>query len=141
MIAAVLRAYWPQLLVVVALLGAGAWCWNRIDAYGDARYAAGKADCQHAALAAAASAAVDMAKQHDQLEAASAQATTTMSQSLGTKLPANEAQSHASEAFIRVIYRDRPVPVELCSRPAGVQDELDKAVDAANVAATDHIQL
>lgn len=109
--------------------------------YGAAHYAAGETAGRNAVLADDARAAAALQQQHDQLEQFSALATTALQQFLGEKLPANEAQSHASEEAIRIIYRDRPVPAELCSRPAGVQDELDKAVDAANAAAATHLQL
>lgn len=109
--------------------------------YGATRYAAGETAGRNAVLADDARAAASLQQQHDQLEQFSALATTGMNQFLGDKLPANEAQSHASEESIRIIYRDRAVPAELCSRPDGVQDELDKAVDAANAAAAAHVQL
>lgn len=109
--------------------------------HAEARYAAGVQDGRNAVLAEDARAAEKLAQQRDQLNAYSALATTGMSAFLGEKLPANEAASHASEDTIRIIYRDRPVPADLCSRPDGVQAELDKAVDAANAAATDHVQL
>lgn len=109
--------------------------------YGDARYAAGEQAGRNAVLADDARAAAELQRQHDQLEQFSALTTTSLHQFLGEKLPANEAQSHASKEAIRIIYRDRPVPADRCSRPAGVQDQLDQAVDAANAAATAHPQL
>lgn len=109
--------------------------------YGDTRYAAGETAGRNAVLADDARTAADLQRQRDQLDQFSALATTSLNQFLGEKLPANEAQSHASEEAIRIIYRDRPVPADRCSRPAGVQDELDKAVDAANAAAAAHLQL
>jgi len=109
--------------------------------YGDTRYAAGVTNGRNAVLADDARAAADLQRQREQLDQFSALATTSLNQFLGEKLPANEAQSHASEESIRVIYRDRPLPADRCSRPAGVQDELDKAVDAANAAGATDVQL
>jgi hypothetical protein len=109
--------------------------------YGDLRYAAGETAGRNAVLADDARAAAQLQGQRDRLDQFSALASTALSQSLGETLPAIEAKSHASEEAIRIIYRDRPVPAERCSRPAGVQAELDQAIDAANAAATTHVQL
>jgi hypothetical protein len=109
--------------------------------YGDKRYAAGETAGRNAVLADDARAAVQLQAQRDQLDQFSALASTALSQTLGETLPAIEAKSHASEEAIRVIYRDRPVPAERCSRPAGVQAELDQAVDAANAVTATHVQL
>jgi len=109
--------------------------------YGSARYAAGETAGRNAVLADDARAAAQLQGQRDRLDQFSALASTALSQSLGETLPAIEAKSHASEEAIRIIYRDRPVPAERCSRPAGVQAELDQAIDAANAAATTHVQL
>lgn len=127
------------LALAIVLLIAGALVERQH--YGAARYAAGETSGRNAVLADDARAAADLQRQHDQLEQFSALATTSLNQFLGEKLPANEAQSHASEEAIRIIYRDRPVPADRCSRPAGVQDQLDQAVDAANAAAAAHLQL
>lgn len=127
------------LALAIVLLIAGALVERH--RYGDARYAAGETAGRNAVLADDARAAADLQRQRDQLDQFSALATTSLNQFLGEKLPANEAQSHASEEAIRVIYRDRPVPADRCSRPAGVQDQLDQAVDAANAAAAAHLQL
>jgi len=127
------------LALAIVLLIAGALVERQH--YGAARYAAGETAGRNAVLADDARAAADLQRQHDQLEQFSALATTSLNQFLGEKLPANEAQSHASEEAIRIIYRDRPVPADRCSRPAGVQDQLDQAVDAANAAAAAHLQL
>lgn len=127
------------LALAIVLLIAGALVER--NHYGDARYAAGETAGRNAVLADDARAAANLQRQRDQLDQFSALATTSLNQFLGEKLPANEAQSHASEEAIRVIYRDRPMPADRCSRPAGVQDQLDEAVDAANAAAAAHLQL
>lgn len=137
MIARLVCAFWRPLLALVILVGLVVWCWHRIDAYGAARYAAGETAGRNAVLADDARAAAALQAQHDRLEQFSALTTTAMNRFLGDKLPENEAQSHASEEAIRVIYRDRPGAAELCSRPDGVQAELDQAIAAANAAAAD----
>lgn len=124
--------------VVLILLALGLYAERQH--YGSTQYAAGETAGRNAVLADDAAAAAKAQQHHEQLEQSSADATAWMNEFLRTQLPANEAKSHASEESIRVIYRDRPVPADVCSRPAGVQEELDQAVDAANAAAT-HVQL
>lgn len=109
--------------------------------YGATRYAAGEQAGRNAVLAEQAPAMEKLQQQRDQREQSSALATGTLSQTLGEKLPAIEAQSHASEDTIRIIYRDRPGAADQCVRPAGVQEQLDQAVAGANAAATAHGQL
>lgn len=109
--------------------------------YGSTRYAAGETAGRNAVLADDARAAQQLQRQRDQLDQFSVLANAAMHAFLGNELPANEAQSHASEESIRVIYRDRTVPAEQCSRPDGVQAQLDQAVDTVNSAATTHVQL
>lgn len=121
------------LLLAIALLAAGALLW--LHHYGDGRYAAGVQDGRNAVLASDARAAQQLQAQRTALDKFGALATSALNQQLGTTLPAIEGQTHATVETIRTIYRDRPAG-DLCARPAGVQQQLDQAVDRANAAIT-----
>ncbi|MBN8922336.1 MAG: hypothetical protein BGP10_12480 [Rhodanobacter sp. 68-29] len=130
---------YAAIALVMALLIAGAVI-ERAH-YGATRYAAGEMAGRDAVLADDARAAAQLQQQRAQLDQFSAVAGTALHSFLGKQLPAIEAQSHASVESIRTIYRDRPVPADQCARPAGVQAELDQAVDAANAAAASDVHL
>jgi hypothetical protein len=100
------------------------------------RYAEGVQDGRNAVLADDARAAQQAQQAHNQLAAWSAAAGTALQSKLGTQLPTIQGQTHDTIDTIRTIYRDRPVPGDRCSRPDGVQAQLDAAIDRANAAVT-----
>lgn len=106
-----------------------------IGRYGAHRYAAGEQAGRNAVLADDARAAAQLQQQREQLDQFSALATTQLAHTLATDLPAVEASTHDTVETIRTVYRDRPVPVDRCTRPDGVQKQLDTAVARANAAA------
>lgn len=135
---ALLKAWWWQILVAMAIIYAAIASVGAIHAYGDRREQAGR----DAVLASDARAAQQLQAQHAALEHFSALAGTALQQNLGKQLPAIEATTHDTQETIRVIYRDRPVPadpVAACSRPGSVQQALDAAVQRANAAADGHL--
>lgn len=103
--------------------------------YGAARYHAGYAAGHDSVVASDAAAATSLWQQHAALDQFSAFATEGLQHDLGTQLPAIQGQTHDTVETIRTIYRDRPVPAVACSRPDGVQQALDAAVQRANAAA------
>jgi hypothetical protein len=117
------------LLVLIAGAAVGVQLWS------SARYNAGVQAGRDAVLADDGRAAAQLYQQHAQLDEFSAVATAALSQTLSTQLPAIQAAANATAVTIRTIYRDRPVPADLCSRPDGVQQALDAAVQRANAAA------
>ena len=117
---------------LLAMVVAG-WLWvqHRISTSYDAGVTAGRA----AVVAEDAIAAATARQQQDVRDAASARATGALQHTLNTQLPAIQVQTHDTAETIRVVYRDRPVPTDLCSRPDSVQQALDAAVQRANAAA------
>lgn len=122
-------------VVAIALIVAG------VLAYGAKRYAAGEQAGRNAVLADDARAAASAQMKAAALQSISLQRGQALTLQLSTDLPRIEATSHATQSTIRTIYRDRPTAagVDLCSRPAGVQEQLDAAITRANAAAGDHL--
>jgi hypothetical protein len=118
-------AYAIAALVIVATLGACAW-----KIY-DHAYTAGMNACEAAHAKAANVAAVEI----DRRDAAGAEASTTMLDYLRANLPPIQEKARDAIERVRTIYRDRPIPVDACVRPVGVQAELDAARQRANTAA------
>jgi len=135
MIAAFIRAYWRQILAVVILLAVAAWCWHRIVAYGDDRYAAGR----NAVIAEEAIAAAQARLDADTHAAIAAQAGVDMHAGLAIALPKIEVTTHAAADRVQTIYLALPADSPACVRPVGVQAELDAALRAANSAANGHL--
>jgi hypothetical protein len=132
MIAAFVRAYWRQILAALILLVIAAWCWHRIVAYGDARFAAGR----NAVIAEDAIAAAQARLDADQHATASAAAGVAMHNMLDIALPRIEVDANDTADKIHTIYLAAPAgPAAVCVRPAGVQTALDAARDRANAAA------
>lgn len=104
--------------------------------YGTHRYQLGVQDGRNAVLAADALAAAKAQQHSNDLAASSAAAGAQLQQNLGVQLPTIQEQTHEATETIRTIYRDRPVPIDGCSRPDGVQAQLDAAVARANAAAS-----
>lgn len=91
---------------------------------------AGKAACLQERANVAAKTAVEV----DRRDVASASASDTMLSYLAANMPPIELKTHEAAERVRTVYRDRSVPVG-CTRPAGVQDELDAARARVNAAA------
>jgi predicted lysophospholipase L1 biosynthesis ABC-type transport system permease subunit len=125
---------WAFRLLVIALTLAVAVI--AAQRYATQRYAAGVQDGRNAILADDARAAAQAQQVRDQLAAWSAAAGAALQSTLGTQLPTLQGQTHDTLDTIRTIYRDRPVVGDRCSRPDGVQTQLDAAVDRANAAVT-----
>lgn len=122
-------------LVTTALIAAGGFA---LKHYGDGRYEAGRS----AVLADDARAAEQLYQQHDRLNSLSAYAGLQLQTQLDTQLPTIQGQTHDAVETIHTVYRDRPVAAgdtASCSRPDGVQNVLDAAVDRANAAASSHL--
>lgn len=122
-------------ILTAAVIGAAGVA---IARYGTGRYEAGRA----VVLADDARAAEQLHQQQDRLAALSAFAGLDLQQHLDTQLPAIQGQTHDAVETIRTVYRDRPVPAGAaasCSRPDGVQQVLDAAVQRANAAASGHL--
>jgi predicted lysophospholipase L1 biosynthesis ABC-type transport system permease subunit len=126
---------WAFRLLVIALTLALAVI--AVQRYAAQRYATGVQDGRNAVLADDARAAAQAQQVRDQLTAWSAAAGAALQSTLGTQLPTIQGQTHDTLDTIRTIYRDRPVVGgDRCSRPDGVQTQLDAAVDRANAAVT-----
>lgn len=100
-----------------------------------ASYAAGVTAGRAAVVAEDAIASAKAKQQQDARDAASALASGTLQHTLDTQLPAIQAQTHDTAETIRIVYRDRPVAADACTRPDGVQQALDAAVRRANATA------
>jgi hypothetical protein len=109
--------------LVALMLATCAFIYHKGDAAGYARATAERAMAEDAA-----------AKEIDRREAASAGANVDMLAYLRANLPPIEERTDAAVARVRTIYRDRPVAVDACVRPDGVQAELDAARQRANAA-------
>ncbi|MGC1549087.1 MAG: hypothetical protein WA777_11210 [Rhodanobacter sp.] len=126
---------YTRLIGVLLLALAMAWACFAMAHYGATRYAAGVQDGRNEVLADDARAVAQAQLARDDLDAFSAAAGHQLHQTLGVQLPAIQEQTHDTVEAIRTIYRDRVVPVDVCSRPDGVQAQLDQAIDRANAAA------
>lgn len=120
---------------VIALLLLAIGALAGLHFYGAARYHAGVTAGRDGVLASDARAAASLWQQHAAIEQFSALATDGLQHDLGQQLPAIQGHTHDTVETIRTIYRDRPVPAVACSRPDGVQQALDQAVQRANAAA------
>lgn len=129
-----LQTYGRRIGAVLVVLAVVAVCYA-IAHYGTSRYSAGVEAGRNAVLADDARAVQQAQQARDALDAYSAAAGGRLQQSLGTALPIIQGQTHDTTETIRTIYRDRPVPAVACSRPDGVQDQLNAAIDRANAAA------
>lgn len=111
-------------------------------AYGHHRYTQGVADgrgAQQAEQAKADRAAAAQAQQHVTDSAAAGHA---LALQIDTTLPAIEVATHDTAQRIRTLYLAAPVAAAGadCARPAGVQQQLDAAIAAANAAASGHLR-
>lgn len=129
-----IKTYGRLIGIVVVVLAVVAGCYA-IAHYGSARYAAGLRDGRNAVFNDDAREAEKAREAHDALDAYSAAAGAKLQQQIDNVLPTLQGQTHDSVETIRTIYRDRPVRADECSRPDGVQTQLDAAVERANAAA------
>jgi uncharacterized protein HemX len=106
-----------------------------VGVYGHWRYSVGQTDGRNAVLADDARDAQQRQDAQDWLSHLSTAATSDLSHTINSALPTIQGQTHDTVETIRTIYRDRPVPVDVCSRPDSVQQQLDQAVDRANLGA------
>ena len=129
-----IKKYGRLICVLAVVLAVAAACYAIVH-YGSSRYASGVQDGRNAVLADDARAAQQALVARAALDSDSAAAGTKLQQNLGASLPTIQGQTHDTIETIRSIYRDRPVLVDGCSRPDGVQTQLDAAVERANTAA------
>lgn len=123
-----------RILTALALLAIVVLICVAVAHYGERRFAAGVEAGRNAVLADDGRAQQQVHQAQEALQSLSAAAGAHLHQSLATTLPAIQGQAHDTVETIRTIYRDRPVPVDGCGRPAGVQEQLDAAVQRANAA-------
>ncbi|WP_333679895.1 hypothetical protein [Dyella sp.] len=97
-------------------------------------YQAGEGVAEHRCEVARAVAKDAARSEAERRDGESAAGTAQLHDNLGTQLPAMEAEAHAATERIRTIYVEAPVS-GVCTRPDGVQAELDAARARANAAA------
>lgn len=124
---------WLVALATIAAITAGVLAW------GAHRYELGVQAGRAAVLAEDAQAEAKAQAKRAALDAVSLHAGAALTLQLSHDLPDVEASTHDTQTIIRTIYRDRPAADVQCSRPAGVQQQLDTAIARANAAATGHL--